>query len=503
MATRTVGTSGADYPFTQQGLMDAIAWASTGDVIRLISSGTIDLVLQTYPAGIAAALNFEDKGITLESDPALFLNNDQSTLPKLRFGGGAAVKCIDNIGAGSRFNGLQIEGFSIYGNNFSSGVLQCRSKSNINGDNLRFIDCAAACVQHCAGGTWTRITGLRCGELFRNSDGLTVVLFENRVRDGFQYGINLAGTAATSAFYLGVIFLPGVDGSDRAINAGATCPIVDVSVDRDGAVAGTAFVGVVSYCTWNGFTTGISGTDGGNNQNRDPLFVDGPAGNFNWQQASLEYDSGTAVVGVTHDLLGRALPVGIGWPRGARDYLLVAAVSGAVANTPLELEVTFAQAIPLTVALETAGNWTLAQNSPANGVVPSVSAVVADGDPASSVTITTSEHTGGQSYRVTPSASIINLTGYADYAGLGTAPTVTQLEVRGPGVIRVHFSEAMKPDDPELTNASNYVFTRTGELDVPLVVSVTPQAGSTPTYVDLVVTGGRRDVAYTLRVRAT
>lgn len=500
MAVRTVG-SGGNHAFTQAGLMAAIsACASSGDTVRFIQSGAISSILQSYPAGPATAYNVADKSIIFDSDPALY-TNDPTTLPKLLFGGGTAVKCFDNIGTNCQFNGLQFEGFSRSGSSFDSGVLQGRSH-NFHGDNLYFIDCLADCIQFCTGGTFTRIRGLRTGALFRQSDGITCKVFWVRVADGFQFGVNLGGFGSTSSFYLGQVYMAGVSSTDCAISAGATCPVVGVSVKRALGGNGTAFNGIVSYCTQTGFNTLLSGTDGGNNFSRDPQFTDGPAGDFRWLQASSEYNSGVAVAGVTQDIIGQALPVGVGWPRGAYDFLLVANVSSVTVLGPGSLRANLSTPIEVTSALQLPASWVLSQNAPAAGVVPVVSAAVAHGDPADYVTLTTGEHTDGQSYKAT-ATGILNVTGNANYTGEGVSPEVTSVEVLAPDLLRVRFSEPMHVDS-ELTSPSSYGFIPPAGLDipVPVILSVTPEDGGAPTYVDVVIAGGVKNQRYTFRVKA-
>lgn len=289
---------------------------------------------------------------------------------------------------------------------------------------------------------------------------------------------------------------------------------------QDGIRAGTVRNSVVRNLAGNSGTYGIraftdvaycdafgtwafpyAGTQGASCLQVDPLFVNEGALDFHLQAGSPLLNAGVDV-GITVDRDGNTRPAGAGYDIGA--FEKIAEVTGAVCTTPNTVRVSFSAAVAVTGALTTPGNYTLAQVNPANGVLPTISAVTpqAGGSPTY-VDLTTTEHTGGQNYSVTL-ANIPGVAGSAQYAGVGQAPTATSAEVLAPDLIRVRFSEPMLEDAALLSPSSYGFLPAPGATDpmVPFVVTVTPEAGGAPTYVDLSIGGGRRNTHYTLRVKA-
>lgn len=339
MAVYTVGAAG-DYAFSQAGLNAAIAACSTDDTVRIIDAGTI-----TLTAEVSVGTR-----ITIEGDPALLDLTDLTTLPKLYTS--SSIRAMDLDVAGISVKNLQLEGFPIDSAFGVGGAINAYTGggSGVVGtfENLLFIDCVT-CLQECADGTQRNVHAFNCGRLVRDCYGLDMAIFSIVQAGGYNYAID-AQWDKWSRYRLGAIYQPYYNGNDRAIrilaDAGQPGLIQNVSVHRAGAGAdGIAFTGEASHCTSYGYATvvGGGGVDNGNNESRDPLFVDPANGDFQFQPTSSEIDSGTAISGVSTDALGRSLPLGAGWPRGPFDYVdpVPPEIDTVTALSPTTLEVTW------------------------------------------------------------------------------------------------------------------------------------------------------------------
>lgn len=266
----------------------------------------------------------------------------------------------------------------------------------------------------------------------------------------------------------------------------------------NGIKAATVVSNSIVYGTW---AAAYTGTQGASCLTSDPKFVDEANLDFHVAADSPALNAGVDV-GIAIDRDGNARPAGAGYDIGA--YERLASVTGAVCTDENTVRVTFSAGQSVTSQLTDPASYILAQVAPANGVLPTISAVTPEaGGSPTYVDLTTTEHTNGQAYSVTVSG-IPGLAGSAQYTGIGTAPTVASAEVLAPDLVRVHFSEAMTPDAALLSVNSYGLIPLDGATDVspPFVISITPENETNPTYVDLAIGGGRRNTHYTLRVRA-
>ncbi|MBT9557905.1 MAG: hypothetical protein IV100_17850 [Myxococcales bacterium] len=326
MAIHTVGAAGT-YPFTKAGIDSAIAACSPGDTVRLLDSGTISVssYIYVYPA------------ITIEGDPALYNGVDKTTLPKLQASG--STRCFGIDAAGCSIKNLQMEDFLIDSAGFGGGAINGLGRALGSLESLRFINCASA-IQTGSGGTIRDIQCGNVGRLLYEWTGVDLAVWEITQRAGYDYVID-CGADTTGVYALGAVYQDGSRTNHSVANLAGSGPTMrNISAHRAAGAGGTAFKGTYSYCTQTGYNTLGSGTDGGNNHTRDPLFTDAPNGDFTFQESSSEIDSGTAISGVTTDMVGQSLPVGAGWPRGSRD----------LAPPPPEL-VTVTALSPTTIAL--------------------------------------------------------------------------------------------------------------------------------------------------------
>lgn len=458
MTVLTVGDAGT-FAFSQSGIMAAIAFSSNGDTIRLIQAGTISCTLQVYAGAPVTAFTFAGKILTMDSDPALYTDNDPTTLPKLLFGGGSACKCLDDLGAGSQINGLQFEGFQLSGSGNAGGVINYRGRTGGGADNLSFID-TFECLQQSVSGVFTRIRGFNTLALVRGGDFITLSRWWVRLRSAATRVVDLSGIATSSSVSLGSFYFPGTGASDIAFNLGGTSGVVDVSGIRASNTGTGLFLqnGTRSYCTQTGFNT-FGGTDGGNNATRDPLFSDAVNGEFNWAVGSLEAISGDAIGGVTEDIVGIPLPNEGGWPRGAYASNFATTIdsieaTGALAASIIGLGV--AEEVVSDATWEDAGNYTV--TSDGSGVA--VTVATATQIDALNIELITSEMTTGQPYTV----AWAGLTNIADgdlaVTGAGLAPTLTSVAATAAKTLRLVWAEAMA-NNAALTTAASYVVTPT------------------------------------------
>lgn len=457
MATYTVGTGG-DYPATQAGLMAAIAaCGASGDTVRIIERATISSTLQAYPGSPATAYTASGKSLTLEGDPALYENSDPTTLPKILFGGGSACKALDDLGAGSFVKNLQFELFELSASGNAGGVINFRGRSGGGSDNLLFITCNE-CLQQSVDATHTRIRGNSTLALVRGGDNVTLSRWWVRLKSAATRVVDLSGIATTSDINLGSFYFPGTGASDIAFNLGGASTIRNVSGIRATNTGTGLFLqnGTRSYCTQTGFNT-FGGTDGGNNATRDPLFVDGANADFYWDPTSLETTSGTAIGGVTEDIVGVPMPNEGGWARGAYSANFTTTITGATASAGQDtsfITLALAEEVGSDATWTDPGNYTV--TSLGSGVAVTVTSV--NLPDALTIELVTSEHTNGQPYNVAW-AGLTNVTdGNDDFTGAGTPPEIATVTQTGGTTIRLVFIEAMA-NNAALTTAGNYTVT--------------------------------------------
>lgn len=440
MAILTVGAAGA-YSFTAAGLTSAIAAAGSGDTVRLLDTGTITLTTALAPTA----------AITIEGDPALYNGSNKATLPELYTAGSTRAIALwaSNISIKNlRFRGFKITsagnaGGAINGQGYTVGTLQ----------NLYFDDCIY-CVQNAVGGTYRDLQGVSIGALLRSCTGPNVAVFRAVQRAGYDYIFD-NGSDTTGAYALGAAYQDGSRVNHSVANVSGTGPTFrNISLYRAAGAGGVAFKGTYSYCTATGYGTLGSGTDGGNNFSRDPLFTSPAAGDFTFQAGSSEIESGTAIAGVTTDAIGQSLPVGTGWPRGPIDRVVNTTVASVSVLSPTSIKLTLAALKTSDATWTTAGNFTITGGGGAAAVTVSAASVT---DAGMSITLTTSEHTDGGAYSVAWSGLTNVTSGSSAYTGEGAPPSITAARMTSPTTIVLTFSEAVDETSAEL--AANYTTT--------------------------------------------
>lgn len=368
MAIRTVGAAGT-YPFSKAGMDAAIAACSPGDTVRILDSGTITVssYIYVWPS------------ITIEGDPALYDGVDKSTLP--RFQASGSTRCFGIAASNVNIKNLRFEGFLITSAGNAGGAINGEGNTFGTLENLHFENCIS-CVQQGGGGTLRDVQAVNVGRLTRSVTGMTVRLFGVVQRAGYDYVFD-NGSDTTGTYALGAVYQDGSRVNHSVANVIGTGPTFrNITAYRASGAGGTAFKGTYSYCTQTGYGALGSGTDAGNNETRDPLFTNAAAGDFTFQLASSEINSGTAISGVTTDMWGQTLPVGIGWPRGPIDLVTDVTpptITGWTRTSKTTVVLTFSEDLDETSA-ETSGNYT---TSPTR----SVTAVLS---PANVVTLTLS-----------------------------------------------------------------------------------------------------------------
>lgn len=339
-------------------------------------------------------------------------------------------------------------------------------------DLCRFVGVAWAPVRLDAGNIHRSIA-IRCGQTY---GGVITTASGHIYQSGVSVAVALAATAFTSAdtrnswavALAGGSLTTGFSGASKTTCAAfgsIGTPGISSIVDADPDAAGFVDAGADDYTLTAGSPLVAVGSD------LSAYFTLDPAG--------ATYNS----------------PGDIGPYSTAPGETLESAVCDSAGTT---VRVGFSGGIPGD-SVPSAGEFSIERLGALLGVTPTVLDVTPeDVAEPTYVDVETTEHTEGQGYRITVESASVN--GSADYTGHGTAPTVTAVEVLTPRLIRVRFSEAMAVDD-SLTDAGSYGFVANPGDDAPYVVAVTPEPGGAPTYVDLTVAGGRRNVRFTLRVR--
>lgn len=500
MANRTVKQDGTAQYTTIQAAATA---AAVGDTILIQDSGTYTGTLNLTNiilGGWCKLLNIHaDTGCSPVWDgqgtTGTCAVNLSTPMEGFVYGGVMTVKGIAFRNWNANFGG-------------GSGVFWIQGNHVVQLERCTFTDCAGYTFNYLRGNVGApakadRCTWTRCGspafcnatQPNRYAEFTNCVIYPN----ANTHGIDLYWAECTT--YMCTVVTRNGNGY-HGIQAGT---IRDCIVRNragysgsNGIKAATVVSNSIVYGTW---AAAYTGTQGASCLTSDPKFVDEANLDFHVAADSPALNAGVDV-GIAIDRDGNARPAGAGFDIGA--YERLASVTGAVCTDENTVRVTFSAGQSVTSQLTDPASYILAQVAPANGVLPTISAVTPEaGGSPTYVDLTTTEHTNGQAYSVTVSG-IPGLAGSAQYTGIGTAPTVASAEVLAPDLVRVHFSEAMTPDAALLSVNSYGLIPLDGATDVspPFVISVTPENETNPTYVDLAIGGGRRNTHYTLRVRA-
>jgi hypothetical protein len=200
------------------------------------------------------------------------------------------------------------------------------------------------------------------------------------------------------------------------------------------------------------FTTRFAGTDGGSNQNADPLFVDAAGGDLTLDLTSPAIRSLARNATVILDYEGdsRSDPT----DAGAYEMVLSTTITGVTVLSPTSIRLNIAALKANDATWTTAGNFTLTPSGGAPAVTVSSAAVTGAG---MSITLTTTEHLQGGAYSVAWSGLLNITSGSSAYTGQGAAPTITSARMTSPTTIDLTFSEAV--DETSAETAANYTTT--------------------------------------------
>lgn len=223
-------------------------------------------------------------------------------------------------------------------------------------------------------------------------------------------------------------------------------------------------------CTygWAGTNTGTNG--GHNIVGSNPGFTAADSGDFSITTASPCYNAGTTLSDVTVDYRSVARPQGAAYDIGAYEVIPTTTVSSITVLSTTSIRLNLASAMASDSTWANAANFTITSGS---GAPVTVTAAAASGNPGSSITLTTSEHTNATTYNVAW-AGVTNVTsGNSNYTGQGTAPTIQSAVMTSPIYIVVTFSEAML-DEAALTTTTNYTISGASPFNPTLVTRINP-----------------------------
>lgn len=197
------------------------------------------------------------------------------------------------------------------------------------------------------------------------------------------------------------------------------------------------------------------GVDGGGNLTADPLFTDPGTANLLPAPGSPLISAGTNLAGTFTDSYNDVTRPGSGaWTIGAYEVPATTTVSSVTVLGPTSLRLNLADTVTSDSTWTTAGNYTVTPSGGAAAVTVSAAVV----STATTITLTTSEHTNGGSYEIAW-AGLTNITdGDLPYTGQGVAPTVSAAAMTAGKTVRVTFSESMA-NNAALTTTGNYTVT--------------------------------------------
>lgn len=200
------------------------------------------------------------------------------------------------------------------------------------------------------------------------------------------------------------------------------------------------------------FGTPVSGTNGGGNQNADPLYTNEGTGDLTLQPSSPAIRSLARSANTLLTILGasRSDPT----DAGPYEASLSTTITGVTVLSPTSIKLALAALKTSDATWTTAGNYTITGSGGAAAVTVSAAAVT---DAGMSITLTTSEHTDGGAYSVAWSGLTNVTSGSSAYTGEGAPPSITAARMTSPTTIVLTFSEAVDETSAEL--AANYTTT--------------------------------------------
>lgn len=454
MATYTVG-SGKSYA-TIQAAINAAGAANDYNALIPVDPGTYveNLTLRTHPSTYVMpvsvyAANTANKPIIQSTTGSYALLADvathssagtaQPTFTNIKWSGGSAstYHTYSNGGAPLRFYG-------------------CEFISQLYGKQIFYQPYGGT-----AGRGWV-IDGCwfyNPGQIVFNSGGGVGTLTNNRIRwfNGSQAMIQ-AGFSTWTAYNNsvasgangGTLFIVGTARNNAISRTGGSSPtkIFDVFTGGGSGYGNNVF-------SWGGVNTGTN--LGGNVTGSDPGFADPDNGDFAITTGSACYNAGATLTEVTTDHRGTARPQGASYDVGAYELVPGTTVSSITVLSSTSVRLNLAGSVASDATWATTGNFTITTGT---GAAVTVSLAAASGNPGSSITLTTSEHTNGATYTVAW-ASVLNVTsGSTTYTGQGVAPTISSATFTAAQTMRVTFSESMT-NNAALTTAGNYTLTPT------------------------------------------
>lgn len=389
---------------------------------------------------------------------------DPNNKPTITGAGGSQVFRADatyHVSAGST---ALLKNLIISCNPPANGIVYANS-SAVNAYGCTFITNSSGVVYRWLFGSASR-QGLVENCLFYGSNGIAVQFGNGSASYATVRNCVIVRTGATVAqidalstsdgvVYNVSVDLTGSTGSWASVFANV---VTNVTIEASG---GTVNRGIRSgtYTTCNVYgsvtTPFYTGVNGGGNLTVDPLYTDPTTYNLLPQAGSPLITAGTNLSGTFTTSYNGATRPGVGaWTIGAYEVPATTTVSSVDVLSPTSLRLNLASAVTSDSTWTTAGNYTITPSGGAAAVTVSAAAI----STATTITLTTSEHTDGGDYNVAWSGLTNVTSGNDDYVGEGTAPTISAVTMTAAKTVRVTFSESMT-NNAALTTTGNYVVT--------------------------------------------
>lgn len=343
----------------------------------------------------------------------------------------------------------------VYFNSSASVIENCTFTGNDGVRCIRWVFGSSTRYGYVTGCTFVNTT---TGEAIRIGGGSTdyVRAYNNViVRSAPAAGAIVAVSTADGLVYNNSIYFGTISGSWTAIlakTATNNAIVANSGTINKGIDAGT----YTTNDAYGSYTTRYSGVDGGGNLTTDPQYTSGATGNLLPVTGSPLIGAGTNLTasGVSGSQNGVARPASGAWTIGAYEVPVTTTVASITVLGPTSLRLNLAGTVSSDSTWTTAGNYTITPSGGAAAVTVSSAAI----STATTITLTTSEHTNGGAYNLAW-AGLTNITnGNLSYTGQGVAPTVSAAAMTAGKTVRVTFSESMT-NNAALTTTGNYTVT--------------------------------------------
>lgn len=395
--------------------------------------------------------------------PVIIEAYDSNNPPTITGGGGAQTIRADSVYNGSTSATLTLRYLIFSGCTSATNGIVYANSSGVRVENCTFTGTTQTCV-------WVYGSSTRPGyvkrSLFTGTTGRAIrfggtptvyASAQNCVvtRSAPTVGL-IVGASTTEGLVYNCSLYVGASASgswSAVLCRTATNVVIQTASSIVRGIECTTYTTCDAYGTFS--TAAFTGSSGGGNLTSNPLYTAPGSNNLLPAVGSPLINAGTNLTSTfTDSYNGLTRPAVGAWTIGAYEVPATTTVSSVDVLSPTSLRLNLVGTVSSDSTWTTAGNYTITPSGGAAAVTVSAAVI----STATTITLTTSEHTDGGSYNLAWSGLTNITSGNANYIGEGVAPTISAVTMTGAKTVRVTFSESMT-NNAALTTTSNYTVT--------------------------------------------